>query len=69
MFFLIRFIKSLFIKKPNRKLLWTVNDFQWGKKWAQTQPHPRLKNKTLWDDVNSKASESTEVLHEINKQI
>jgi len=65
----IRFIKSLFVKKPNRKLLWTVNDFNWGKKWAKTQPHPKFKNKTLWDDACAKSAESTEILHEINKNI
>jgi len=49
--------------------MWTVNDFQWGKKWAKTQPHPRFKNKTLWDAVYSKLAESTEVLHEINNRL
>jgi hypothetical protein len=67
--YLIRLIRSFFVKKPNRKLTWTVNDFQWGKKWAKTQPHPKFKNKTLWDAVYSKRSESTEVLYEINKRL
>jgi hypothetical protein len=67
--FLIRLIRRFFIKKPNRKLLWTVEDFNWGKKWAKTQPHPKFKNKTLWDAVNVPNGESVEILHEINKNI
>jgi hypothetical protein len=67
--YLIRLIRSFFIKKPNRKLTWTVNDFTWGKKWAKTQPHPNAKNKTLWDAVYNKSYDSTEVLHEINKRL
>lgn len=66
---LIRFIRSFFVKKPDRKLMWTVKDFKWGKKWAKTQPHPRSKNKTLWDALYNKSSESTEVLHELNKRL
>ncbi len=67
--YLIRFIRSFFVKKPDRKLTWTVSDFLWAKRWAETQPHPKFKNKTLWDFVYSKRSESTEVLHELNKRL
>jgi hypothetical protein len=66
--YLIRLIRGFFVKKPDRKLMWTVNDFKWGKKWAKTQPHPRFKNKTLWDAAASN-HESTEILHEINKRL
>jgi hypothetical protein len=67
--FLIRFIRSFFVKKPNRKLMWTVNDFQWGEKWAKTQPHPRFKNKTLWDAIHLPWMDSTETIHELNKRL
>lgn len=67
--YLIRLIRGFFVKKPNRKLTWTVRDFQWGKKWAKTQPHPTIKNKTLWDAIYSPRFDSTEVLHEINKKL
>lgn len=69
MWYLIRYIKSFFVKKPNRKLLWTVGDFKWGKKWAKTQPHPEFKNKTLWDAACASGADSTEIIHEINKKI
>jgi hypothetical protein len=41
--------KSLFVKKPQKKLTWTTQDYELGMKWAKTQPHPFIKNKTLWD--------------------
>lgn len=66
---LIRYIRSLFVKKPDRKLTWGVNDFNWGKRWAKTQPHPTVKNKTLWDAIYNPRFDSTEVLHEINKRL
>ena len=49
MFELVLGIKRLFVKRPMKKLTWTVYDFEVGKKWAKGQPHPFLKNKTLWD--------------------
>ena len=49
--------------------MWTVNDFQWGEKWAKTQPHPRFKNKTLWDAIHLPWMDSTETIHELNKRL
>lgn len=49
MFYLLLKLKQLFVTKPEKKLSWCVKDFEKGKKWAMTQPHPFLKNKTLWD--------------------
>lgn len=66
---LIRYIRSFFVKKPDRKLTWSVDDFKWAKRWAKTQPHPTMKNKTLWDAVYSPRFDGTEVLHEINKRL
>jgi|LauGreDrversion4_2_1035121.scaffolds.fasta_scaffold544715_2 hypothetical protein len=66
---LILFFRRLFVKKPNRPLRWSVEDFEWGKKWAMSQPHPFSKRKTLWDFIYSPRYDSVEVLHEINKRI
>lgn len=66
---LIRYIRSFFVKKPDRKLTWSTSDFEWGKRWAKTQPHPTMKNKTLWDAIYSPRFDSTEILNEINKRL
>lgn len=42
-------LSSWFVEKPTRKLMWTNEDYNLGMKWAKTQPHPFIKNKTLWD--------------------
>ena len=42
-------MKSLFIQKPTRKLTWSVEDYEFAKKWSKSQKHPYLKLKTLWD--------------------
>lgn len=46
-FFLL--IKSFFSKKPKKKLSWSTSDFELAKNWAKSQPHPKLKDKSLWD--------------------
>jgi len=66
---LLLFFRSLFVKKPDRRLTWSVEDFEWGKKWAMSQPHPFNKRATLWDYIYSPRFDSVEVLHEINKRI
>ena len=63
------FLRQLFVKKPNHQLRWTPSDFELGKKWAKSQPHPTQKNKTLWDKIYSPRAESTEVIHELNQII
>lgn len=67
--YLIRVIRSYFTKKPNRKLLWSVKDFELAKRWAKTQPHPFNKWKTLWDFIYSPRYDSLEVIHEVNKRL
>ena len=42
-------MKGLFIQKPTRKLTWSVEDYEFAKKWSKSQKHPYLKLKTLWD--------------------
>ena len=49
MFYLILKMKSWFAEKPTKKLCWSTRDYEMGMNWAKTQPHPFIKNKTLWD--------------------
>ena len=59
-------VRSFFIKKPTKKLTWSCEDYVWGKKWAKTQPHPFIKNKTLWDLCYDK-QESAYTIDNLNK--
>lgn len=64
------FYKILFFfsKKPRKKLIWTVEDYEKGRKWALSQPHPVKKNLTLWDFVYDRY-ESTYTIANLNKFI
>lgn len=62
-----RFVLSFFYKKPKHVLTWSVDDFNKGKKWAMTQPHPHDKNKSLWDLIYSPRLGSIEIIDELNK--
>ena len=62
----IRKLNSPTLTKP---LLWSVIDFENGKKWAQCRLYPGEKYRSIWDVVYSPRFDSTEVLHEINKFI
>jgi hypothetical protein len=42
-------IRGFFVQKPTRKLTWSVEDYEFAKKWSKSQKHPYLKLKTLWD--------------------
>lgn len=57
---------SFFFKKPTKKLNWTVEDYEKGKKWAKTQPHPHSRSLTLWDHVHDEC-ESTYTINNLNK--
>lgn len=57
---------NLLAKKPEKKLTWSVKDFNRAKFWAKGQPHPNDKNKTLWGYLNQPWKDSTEILHEVN---
>lgn len=61
-------IKSFFVKKPTKKLSWTVEDYELGKKFAKSQPHPFLKYKTLWDLCYDKI-DSVNTIDNLNKFI
>ena len=41
-FLMISWMKlmSQFVKKPTQKLTWTTQDYELGRNWAKTQPHP-----------------------------
>jgi hypothetical protein len=66
MFKMLLKIKSLFAEKPSSKLTWTVKDYEKGRNWSKTQPHPFIKNKTLWDLCYDKA-DSANTIHNLNK--
>jgi len=68
MFYFILKIKSFFAEKPTQKLTWTVKDFELGKKWALTQPHPFKRNKTLWDLCYDRV-DSVNTIDNLNKFI
>lgn len=59
-------LKSFFVEKPKRKLIWNPEDYKLGMKWAKTQPHPFMKGKTLWDLCYDKY-ESTYTIDNLNK--
>ena len=44
---LILQLKSLFVKTPTNPLTWTVIDYQRGRRWAKSRPHPTIKGKTI----------------------
>jgi len=55
-------------EQPTKKLTWTTEDYEKGRKWALTQPHPYLKGKTLWDHVYDPV-ESVFTIDNINKYL
>lgn len=64
--YLILKVKSLLVKKPSKKLTWTTEDYNNGRKWALSQPHPFIKGKTVWDLVYDDR-DSTYTISNINK--
>jgi len=59
-----RRIIGLIAGKPT-SFSYSVEDFNKAKFWAMGQPHPTLKNKTLWDHFNYKWADSVEILNGI----
>ena len=59
-------IMGLFVKKPSEFLNWTKEDFEKGKRWSKTQPHPFSKKLTLWDFCNDK-HDSVYTIENLNK--
>lgn len=63
---LIMRIKSWFIKKPTKKLIWSEKDYNLGMRWAKCQPHPFIKGKTMWDLVYDRR-DSVYTIDNLNK--
>lgn len=61
-------ISSFFVERPTKKLEWCVKDYEKGKSWSKTQPHPFIKNKTLWDFCYDD-SDATYTIDNLNKQL
>jgi hypothetical protein len=59
---------EILAEQPTKKLTWTTEDYEKGRKWALTQPHPYLKGKTLWDYVYNPI-ESVFTIDNINKYL
>ena len=66
-YFLLKF-RGLFVKKPKRKLILSPEDYEMGKRYALSEPHPFIKGKTLWDLCYDKY-ESVNTIHNLNKFI
>lgn len=61
-------VRGWFAKRPTKKLTYNVNDYEMGRKWALSQPHPYLKGKTLWEHVYD-SRESVFTIDNINKYL
>ena len=65
---LMRFLRSLFVKKPKEVFPYSVKGFRNARKWALSQPHPYAPELCLWDYVKGRAYHETEIqLHIINQ--
>jgi hypothetical protein len=67
-FFCLLNFRRLFVSKPRKKLSWTTEDYERGRKWAMAQPHPFKKGKTLWDLCYDRR-ESVNTVDNLNKFI
>jgi hypothetical protein len=66
---LIRKFISFFIKKPDRLLTWSAEDFEWAKRWCKCQDHPYSKNLTLWEYVYDRRDDSCWTLNNVNNYL
>ena len=62
------FVMENFVEQPTKKLTYRMEDYEMGRKWAMTQPHPYLKGKTLWEHVYD-PRESVFTIDNINKYL
>lgn len=64
-------LKRLFYRlvttTPNHELTWSVEDFEKGKKWAKSLPHPHYENSNLWEFLKNR--DSVEILEHLNEKI
>ena len=64
----MRFLRSLFVKKPKAPFPYSVKGFRDARRWAMSQPHPYVPELSLWDHAKTIAGpESAIKLHVINK--
>ncbi len=66
---LIRKFISFFIKKPDRLLTWSTEDFEWAKRWCKCQDHPHSKKLTLWEYVYDRHDDSCWTLNNVNNYL
>lgn len=64
-------LKRLFYRlvstTPTRELQWNIEDFELGKKWARSLPHPYIESSDLWEFLKNK--DSVEILEHLNEKI
>lgn len=65
-YYIIRRLRALFVKMPDRKLNWTVRDFELARRWASLQPDPKGNRSSLWARIYSPRKDSVDILDEIN---
>jgi hypothetical protein len=65
-YYVIRRVRALFIKKPSGRLTWTVQDFELARRWALSQPDPKDELSSLWARIYSPRKDSVDILDEIN---
>lgn len=65
-YYVIRRLRALFVKKPNRRLTWNVQDFELARRWALSQPDPKDELSSLWARIYSPRKDSVDILDEIN---
>jgi hypothetical protein len=59
-------IRRHFIKRPTKKLTYNIEDYNKGKKWSESQPHPFKRGKSLWDLCYDK-TETIYTIDNLNK--
>lgn len=62
-----RLYHKLTCTPPTQELNWNLEDFEKGKKWAKSLPHPHYKNSNLWEYL--KNLDSVEILDYLNQKI
>lgn len=62
-----RLFYRLVAETPTHELNWNIEDFEKGKKWAKSLPHPHFKNSNLWQFL--KNQDSVEILDYLNNKI
>jgi hypothetical protein len=64
---LTRLYYRLIAVTPTQELNWNLEDFEKGKKWAKSLPHPHLKHSNLWEFL--KNMDSVDILDHLNEKI